>query len=99
MKNKTTLRTSIHSDEQVWLRSLFTTQRNALGLSQKGLADKMGVIASFIGKVETGDRRLDVVEFLKYCKGLELNPNEILINLENQINRLEKNIHETNEQP
>ncbi|MDP7886162.1 hypothetical protein QWI90_10530, partial [Acinetobacter baumannii] len=28
------------------------------------------LIYSFIGKVETGDRRLDVFEFLAYCEGL-----------------------------
>lgn len=85
MKNATTLRTSVHSDEQIWLRNYFIASRNELGLSQKGLADKMGVIASFIGKVETGDRRLDIIEFIRYCHGLEINPVELLTSLEKQI--------------
>lgn len=84
MKNATTLRTSIHSSEQVWLRNQLIAYRNELGLSQKGLADKMDVIASFIGKVETGDRRLDVVEFIRYCHGLEISPVELLAKLEKQ---------------
>ena len=66
------LRLSIHSLEHTWLRELFTQQRNQLGLSQRALGQKMGVLASFIGKVETGDRRLDIFEFIEYCKGLEL---------------------------
>ncbi len=78
MRNSTTLKTSIHSAEQIWLRGIFVEKRKALGLSQKGLAEKMGVIASFIGKVETGDRRLDVVEFIRYCQGLEIDPQDLL---------------------
>ncbi|WP_421522826.1 XRE family transcriptional regulator [Neisseria yangbaofengii] len=42
-------------------------------MSQRALADRLDVIHSFIGKVETGDRRLDLFEFLAYCEGLELN--------------------------
>lgn len=38
----------------------------------------MGVLYSFIGKVETGDRRLDLFEFIAYCKGLDLEPIEVL---------------------
>lgn len=60
-------------------------KRNELGLSQKGLAEKMGVIASFIGKVETGDRRLDVVEFIRYCHGLDISPKELLGLIEEKI--------------
>ena len=56
---------SIHSDEYVWLRKLFIQKRNELGLSQRALADRLGVIYSFVAKVETGDRKLDIFEFLK----------------------------------
>lgn len=79
MKN---LRLSIHSLEHTWLRELFTQQRNQLGLSQRALGQKMGVLASFIGKVETGDRRLDIFEFIEYCKGLELDPIQVLQEIE-----------------
>lgn len=76
------LRLSIHSLEHIWLRELFTQQRNQLGLSQRALGQKMGVLASFIGKVETGDRRLDIFEFIEYCKGLELDPIQVLQEIE-----------------
>ena len=38
----------------------------------------MGVVHSFIGKVETGDRRLDIFEFITYCRALELDPGEVI---------------------
>ena len=41
----------------------------------------MGVIHSFVGKVETGDRRLDVFEFIDYCRALDWNAAEILMEL------------------
>lgn len=79
MKN---LRLSIYSDEHIWLRELFLKRRRELGLSQRALAEKMGIIRSFIGKVETGDRRLDIFEFIAYCKGLELDPLTVLKEIE-----------------
>ena len=69
---------SIHSPQQIWLRQLFIQRRQQLGFSQRTLAIKLGVIYSFVGKVETGDRRLDVFEFLQYCNALELDSVEVL---------------------
>ena len=41
-------------------------------------SEKVDLHHSIIGKIETGDRRLDVVEFIQYCKALEVNPREII---------------------
>lgn len=76
------LRLSIHSNEHLWLRELFLNRRKELGLSQRALANKLGLIFSFISKVETGDRRLDIFEFMAYCKGLDLDPIEVLQEIE-----------------
>lgn len=76
------LRLSIHSEEHLWLRELFLKRRQELGLTQRTLGEKMGVLYSFIGKIETGDRRLDIFEFIAYCKGLELEPVEVLREIE-----------------
>lgn len=87
MKN---LRLSIHSTEYLWLRKLFINQRNKLEISQRTLCEKMGVVSSFVGKVETGDRRLDIFEFIAYCKGLELDPIDILQQIEYKFGEKEK---------
>lgn len=76
------LRLSVHSNEHIWLRELLLNRRKELGLTQRALGEKLGVVHSFIGKVETGDRRLDMFEFLAYCKGLELDPILILSEIE-----------------
>ena len=82
MKN---LRLSIHSDQHQYLREIFITQRKFLGLSQRALAGRLGVVFSFVGKVETGDRRLDVFEFIIYCQGLQLDPVLVLKDLQNKL--------------
>jgi predicted transcriptional regulator len=67
-------RESIHATPYVVLRELLLEQRNKLKLSQRDLAQKLSVPHSFICKIETGDRRLDTIEFIKYCQVLKLNP-------------------------
>lgn len=76
------LRLSIHSQEHIWLRELLLNRRNELGLTQRAFGEKLGVVHSFIGKVETGDRRLDIFEFIAYCHGLNLDPIEVLQEIE-----------------
>nr|WP_314740049.1 helix-turn-helix transcriptional regulator [uncultured Haemophilus sp.] len=80
------LRLSVHSNEHYWLRKLFLNRRNELGLTQRSLGEKLGVVHSFVGKVETGDRRLDIFEFIEYCKGLELDPVEVIQEINAQFN-------------
>ena len=63
------------------LRHLLTQRRQELGLTQRTLADRLDVIYSFMGKVETGDRRLDVIEFIEYCHALELSPECVILTL------------------
>ena len=72
------MRPSLYSPEMAWLRQTLVGRRLELNLTQKMLAERMGVILSFIGKVETGERRLDIAEFVKYCQALELNPSLVL---------------------
>lgn len=87
MKN---LRLSIHSNEHSWLRNYFVARRQELGLSQRSLCEKMGVVSSFVGKVETGDRRLDIFEFIAYCKGLDLDPTNVLEEIKERFDHIKK---------
>lgn len=41
--------------------------RRAAGLTQRQVADELGLYASFVSKVEAGERRLDVVELVEFC--------------------------------
>jgi transcriptional regulator with XRE-family HTH domain len=52
--------------------------RKASRVTQAELAERLGLHQSFVSKFESGDRRIDVVEFLLICRALEANPVEIL---------------------
>jgi transcriptional regulator with XRE-family HTH domain len=39
-----------------------------MGLSQRDVCEKMGMPHSFLSKCETGDRRIDVMEFLQLAR-------------------------------
>ena len=60
------------------LREYLIQKRNELDLTQRDLGARLSVHHTLIGKVETGDRRLDVVELLDYCKALEVDPHEVI---------------------
>lgn len=78
MKN---LRLSIHSQEHTALRTFLINRRLELNLSQRALATKLDVVYSFVGKVETGDRRLDIFELSVYCQALELDIQDLIAHL------------------
>lgn len=48
--------------------------RKAAGLSQSSLADLLHRHQQFVSRYETGERRLDVVEFIDIARALALDP-------------------------
>lgn len=59
---------NIYSKEHAYLAKQLKKARGEAGLSQKEVADKLGVTQSYVSKVETGQRRIDVVQLKKYVK-------------------------------
>ena len=70
------MRKSIHSGDYKALAAWLKASREARGLSQRELADLIDVHHSVIWKVEACERRLDVLEYISYCRILEVNPLE-----------------------
>ncbi|MEI6787396.1 MAG: helix-turn-helix transcriptional regulator [bacterium] len=64
---------SIHSPEYQHVLAKLVKMRNDAGLSQRDLAKLLGRENSFVWRIETGKRRLDVVEFFWVCKALGRN--------------------------
>jgi transcriptional regulator with XRE-family HTH domain len=50
----------------------FRALRKSLGLSQTALAELLGKPQSYISKVETCERRVDVIEALEICRALRV---------------------------
>jgi transcriptional regulator with XRE-family HTH domain len=65
---------SIYSPESQCLSKWLRQQREAKGLTMRQAAELIGKPHSFIGKIEVGQRRLDVVEFIWYCQKLGFDP-------------------------
>jgi transcriptional regulator with XRE-family HTH domain len=61
-------------DEQVKLRGQFIQARKNAGLTQVGLAERLGRPQSFVSKYERGERKLDVIEFCEVCRALKIDP-------------------------
>lgn len=55
---------TIYTDDYARLRQWLREQRTAKGLTMRELAEKLGVIHSWVGKVELGERRLDLIEYI-----------------------------------
>lgn len=52
--------------------------RQSIHLTQQEVASLLGKPQSYISKYESGERRLDVVEFLEVCEVLKVKPVSIL---------------------
>jgi transcriptional regulator with XRE-family HTH domain len=55
-------------------RQKLTAARKSAGLTQIGLAQKLGKPQSFVSKFERGERRLDVQEFFQVAEALNFDP-------------------------
>jgi transcriptional regulator with XRE-family HTH domain len=60
------------------LIDLLIERREAAGMTQTQLADKLGEYQSFIAHLESGQRRVDVVEFLELAEVLGFDAGEAL---------------------
>lgn len=68
----------LHGPRYAHFRNLMIQQRKAAGLTQVELARRLRKPQSFIAKYETGERRLDVVEFLEIVIKIGGDPMEII---------------------
>lgn len=75
------------SREYQLFRKMLVDARRAAGLTQRKVAERLKEPQNFVSKYERGERRIDVVEFLKVAKALEFDPAEFLLKLQRAIQR------------
>ena len=68
---------------QLLQRALSSSRRSA-ALTQAEVARRIGRPQSYVSKYESGERVLDVIEFLDVCIALDVDPQNILCKLERQ---------------
>jgi transcriptional regulator with XRE-family HTH domain len=69
---------SVHSAEQEALRRLLVEARTKAKLTQMQLSKRLKKPQSFVAKYEGGERRLDVIEFLRICREIRTDPIRLL---------------------
>lgn len=65
-------------DEYRQLLELLVTARKKAGITQQQLAARLGRHQSFVSKFESGERRLDVVEFVRVSEMIRADPHKML---------------------
>ncbi len=65
---------TLGSEKHRALIALLIQKREAAGLTQTGLADALGEYQSFVARLESGQRRVDVIEFLELAHILSFDP-------------------------
>lgn len=64
---------------------MLAAARNDAGLNQRELAKLVNRPQSYIGKSETGERRIDLIEFLKIVDALGVSPGEFIKKLQKRL--------------
>jgi len=74
---------SVYSEEYQRVITALKKARKERGITQAQLAEALGRPQSFIAKIESGERRLDVVEFVHLARLVGLESEEVLLILKN----------------
>ena len=77
----TTLRKTLRSRGHRILIGVVVAARRAAGLSQRDLAARLKRPRSFVGRMEAGERRIDVIEFIEITRVLDKDPRQLFAKL------------------
>jgi transcriptional regulator with XRE-family HTH domain len=69
---------TLRSPRHEALRAFLVERRKKAGLTQADVAARLGRYQSFVATVESGQRRVDVVEFLDFAEAIGFNPREAI---------------------
>ena len=70
--------TSLHSKEYTRFRGRLREMREAAGLTQRAMGEKLGVPHSYVHKCEVGERRIDPLELIRWCWACGQAPEEFV---------------------
>jgi transcriptional regulator with XRE-family HTH domain len=68
--------------EQARLQALLKSLRTEAGLRQVELAEILGQPQSFVSKIESGERRLDILELRQVCQAFGISLEQFAARLE-----------------
>ena len=59
---------TLNSSQHRVFQELFVEERKRTGITHKTLAERLGVDRSAVTRIETGERRVDIVELQQICE-------------------------------
>lgn len=71
----------LHSPRYKKLRTLLAKARREATLTQADVSERLQRPQSFVSKYESGERHLDVLEFIDVCKALGISPLDVMSHL------------------
>ncbi|CAN7575369.1 helix-turn-helix transcriptional regulator [Phenylobacterium sp. LjRoot219] len=79
----------VFSDEYRALVAVLATARKRAGVTQRGLADRLGKASSHVQRIEGGQRRVDALELYQIAKLLQVDPGELFEQIAAKLDELE----------
>ncbi|MEQ8451896.1 MAG: helix-turn-helix transcriptional regulator [Nitratireductor sp.] len=68
---------SLHTPEYAALIRILIETRKQSSITQQEVAHRLGKPQSYVAKLEGGERRLDVVEFIALARAMDAEPPEL----------------------
>ncbi len=66
------------AEELIIMGKVLVRLREAAGFKQSDIAASLGVPPSWLSKIESGSRRLDVIELLQIAEAMNREPSELI---------------------
>ena len=85
---------SIHNKAYQQLLSLLRSKRLDRGITQEELASRLGVGQGIVSKIETHERRLDLIELREICLALGISFLEFVMEFDNNLTQEENKENE-----
>lgn len=84
------MKKSLNTKEHKTFLELLYQLRVSSGMKQSDLANLLNAPQSFVSKIESGERRIDIIELREILKHLNTNLSEFIIHFENKLNATKK---------
>ena len=79
------MKKTIYEDDYAHLTRRLVAMRAEAGLTQRKLAQMLRWPQSVVARIETAERRMDVLEFMMWCEVLKADPGKTLAEVHKEV--------------